>query len=182
VIALVVIDQQKGIDHPKLGKRNNPNAEEEILRILDLWRANRWPVFHVKHQSKDRDSVFWPEQDGFDVKSEFQPIEGEKTIEKLVPCAFTNNTLAAELQGLGISEIALVGVATNNSVEATARTGGNLGYRVYVIENACFTFAKPDYFGVDRTAQEVHAMSLANLNGEYASVIDSSQLVRMVTA
>lgn len=124
--------------------------------------------------------MFWPGQEGFEFKEEFQPLEGEKIIEKSVPCAFVNNCLESELQNLGVNEIAIVGVATNNSVEATARTGGNLGYTVYVVENACVTFAKPDYFGTARTDEEVHAMSLANLHGEYATVISSAQLVKKV--
>lgn len=177
MLALIVIDQQKGIDHPKLGARNNLGAEVEILDMLSLWRKKSWPIFHIKHRSKQRESVFWPEQEGFEFKEEFQPLEGERVIEKSVPCAFTNSSLASELRNLGINEIAIVGVATNNSVESTARTGGNLGFTVYVIESACFTFAKSDYFGTDRSADEVHAMSLANLHGEYATVINCAQFV-----
>lgn len=180
MLSLIVIDQQKGIDHPKLGERNNPDAEKQIIDILALWRERKWPIFHIKHRSNEPNSVFWPEQEGFEFKNEFLPREGEQVIEKSVPCAFTNNRLANVLQNIGSKEIVVVGVATNNSVEATARTGGNLGFRVYVIENACFTFAKPDYFGVYRTADEVHAMSLSNLNGEYAKVINSTQLFKMV--
>ncbi len=178
MLALIVIDQQKGIDNPKLGARNNPGAEAEILSMLSLWREMHWPIFHVKHKSKQRESVFWPEQEGFEFKEGFQPLTGEKVIEKNVPCAFVNNSLENELRNLGINEVIVVGVATNNSIEATARTGGNLGYKVYVVENACFTFAKRDYFGTARSAEEVHAMSLANLHGEYATVINSKQLLQ----
>ncbi|TDO95793.1 cysteine hydrolase family protein [Marinomonas balearica] len=180
--ALILIDQQKGIDHPKLGLRNNPSAEAEISSLLSLWRQKSWPIFHVKHRSKQRESVFWPDQEGFEFKEAFLPLEGEATIEKSVPCAFINNSLDDELKKLGVNEIVLVGVATNNSVESTARTGGNLGYTVYVIDDACFTFAKPDYFGLARSADEVHAMSLANLHGEYATVISREQLVEKVIA
>lgn len=180
MFALIVIDQQKGIEHPKLGTRNNPGAEAVILSMLSLWREMNWPIFHVKHKSKQRESVFWPEQEGFEFKKEFQPLMGEKVIEKSVPCAFVNNSLENELRNLGINEVVIVGVATNNSVEATARTGGNLGFKVYVVENACFTFAKQDYFGTARSAEEVHAMSLANLHGEYATVISSEQFVKNV--
>lgn len=147
--------------------------------MLSLWRKKSWPIFHVKHRSKQRESVFWPEQEGFEFKDEFHPLEGERIIEKSVPCAFVNNSLDNELKSFGVNEIALVGVATNNSVESTARTGGNLGYTVYVVENACFTFAKPDYFGAARSADEVHAMFLANLHGEYATVLSCAQLIEV---
>lgn len=182
VIALIIIDQQKGIDFPQLGERNNPHAEDEICHLLSLWRDMKWPVFHIKHKSKDSESVFWPEQYGFDFKEKCQPLAGEVVIEKSVPCAFIHNNLEGELQKRGIHDIAIVGVATNNSVEATARTGGNLGYTVFVVEDACFAFAKDDFFGVPRCAEDVHAMSLANLHGEYATVINHTQLMARVKA
>ena len=76
----------------------------------------------------------------------------------------------------------VVGAATNNSVEASARTAGNLGFNVLVVEDACYTFDKADFFGVVRTADEVHAMSLANLQGEYATVVNSSALLTKLLA
>ena len=175
--ALIIIDQQKGIDHPKLGQRNNLHAEQAILRLLTLWRTHQWPIFHVQHKSTQPDSVFWPLQVGVEFKPGFAPQKGEGHIEKSVPCAFVNNTLQQELEALGIKQLVIVGVATNNSVEATARTGGNLGFAVSVVEDACFTFAKADYFGTPRSAEDVHGMSLANLHNEYATVTSSEALI-----
>lgn len=175
MIALIIIDQQKGIDHPKLGARNNPLAEDCMLKILEKWRSLGWPIFHIKHKSRENDSVFWPEQEGFEFKEPFMPQVGEVLIEKTVPCAFINNTLEERLKGYGADDIVLMGVATNNSIESTARTGGNLGFNVYVIEDACFTFDKQDFYGNWHSANEVHAMSLANLDGEYAQVMSSNQ-------
>jgi nicotinamidase-related amidase len=174
--ALIIIDQQKGINNPKLGLRNNPNAELEILNLLSIWRRFNWPIFHVKHRSGGKESVFWPHQEGFEFKSEFVPFAHETFIEKTTPCAFTKTSLEALLNEKGIDSLVVVGASTNNSVEATVRTGGCIGFHVIVVENACFAFAKIDYAGVPRTAEEVHAMSLANLNGEYAQVIHSSAL------
>ena len=62
----------------------------------------------------------------------------------------------------------IIGVTTNNSVEATARASGNLGFRTIVVSDATFTFGRKDFAGRMHTAEEVHAMSLANLDGEYA--------------
>ena len=33
--ALIVIDVQKAIDDPRWGRRNNPQAEENIARLID---------------------------------------------------------------------------------------------------------------------------------------------------
>ncbi|RJY17468.1 cysteine hydrolase, partial [Pseudomonas syringae pv. actinidiae] len=38
--ALILIDMQQGINHPKLGRRNNPQAETNIGALLDAWRQS----------------------------------------------------------------------------------------------------------------------------------------------
>ena len=38
--ALLIIDVQKGVDDPNLGKRNNPQAETNMARLLPKWREN----------------------------------------------------------------------------------------------------------------------------------------------
>ena len=43
-------------------------------------------------------------------------------------------------------------------------------------ERETFAFAKADYNGVHRTADEVHAMALANLQGEYATIVSAAEL------
>lgn len=175
--ALIVIDMQNGINHPKLGPRNNPQAEQHMLALLSAWRESRRPVFHVRHFSRSPDSVFWPKQPGVDYQTAFEPWEGEQEMNKQVPDAFCHSFLESWLRADGISQIVIVGVVTNNSVESTARAGGNLGFDVIVPHDACFTFDQTDFFGTPRTAEDVHAMSLANLNGEYAQVLSTDEVL-----
>ncbi|VVP42761.1 Isochorismatase family protein YecD [Pseudomonas fluorescens] len=175
--ALIIIDQQKGILHPRLGRRNNPQAEERMLELLALWRLHGRPVIHVQHLSRSPDSVFWPEQDGVEFQPRFMPQDAEWLIQKQVPDAFCASGLEAQLREAGIGQLIIVGVATNNSVESTARTAGNLGFDAWVAEDACFTFDKADYFGTPRTAEEVHGMSLGNLHGEYATVVSAALIL-----
>lgn len=81
------------------------------------------------------------------------------------------------LRSDGIRQVVIAGVVTNNSVESTARSGGNLGFEVIVAHDACFTFDQADFFGTPRSAEDVHAMSLANLHGEYATVLSTAQIL-----
>lgn len=37
--ALLLIDIQQGLDDPKYGFRNNPEAEQRIADLLERWRA-----------------------------------------------------------------------------------------------------------------------------------------------
>lgn len=175
--ALIIIDQQKGILHPRLGRRNNPQAEERMLELLGLWRRSGRPVVHVQHLSRSEDSVFWPQQSGVEFQERFAPLAGEQLIQKQVPDAFCATGLEARLREAGIGQLIIVGVATHNSVESTARTAGNLGFDTWVAEDACFTFDKADFFGIARSAEEVHGMSLGNLQGEYATVVSTAQIL-----
>ena len=36
--ALIIIDMQQGMRDPKLGRRNNPQAELQIQQLLHAWR------------------------------------------------------------------------------------------------------------------------------------------------
>ena len=79
-------------------------------------------------------------------------------------------------------DLLVTGVITNNSVEATVRMAGNLGFDTYLVEDATFTVRRKDWRGVWRTADEVHAMSLANLDGEYCTVVRTREILDAVEA
>ena len=173
--ALLIIDMQKGMSTPQAGNRNNPHAEECIAGLLDAWREADAPIVHVRHISRTPGSVFWPGQAGVEFQEKLQPLAAEYVMEKNIPCAFTNSGLERWLRTREITALVIVGVSTNNSVEATARTAGNLGFRTMVVSDATFAFDRRDYQGCPRTAGEVHAMSLANLDGEYAQIVTTEQ-------
>jgi len=105
-----------------------------MLQLLSAWRTVQWPIIHVKHRSPEPDSVFWPGQQGFEFKPNFLPQGDELVIEKNIPCALLNTNLEQILNQQNIQKTVLIGAATNNSIEATARTANGLGFRVLVVE------------------------------------------------
>jgi nicotinamidase-related amidase len=177
--ALLIIDMQKGMASDAAGPRNNPQAEANIGALLRHWREIGATVVHIRHISRTPGSLFWPGQAGVEFQEELAPLPAAHVMEKNVPDAFINTGLERWLHMRGIQQIALVGVSTNNSVEATARTAGNLGFQTSVVADATFAFDKVDYDGVHRSAAEVHAMALANLDGEYASITTTAALLLM---
>jgi nicotinamidase-related amidase len=173
--ALLIIDVQRAIDDPSWGSdRNNPDAEQNMRRLLEHWRAHAWPVFHVRHASIEPGSTYRPGQPGFAFKDEVMPLDGERVIEKQTNSAFIGTSLQDELRAAKIARVVIAGVITNNSVEATARMSGNLGFETFVVSDATATFGRFDFDGHWRTSQEVHALSLANLSGEYATIITTA--------
>lgn len=178
--ALIIIDMQRGMSWPQAGERNNPQAEDNIARLLAGWRAAGLPVVHVRHMSRTPTSLFWPGQPGAAFQPALAPLESEAVFEKNVPDAFTYSNLERWLHVRGIRDVLIVGVSTNNSVESTARSAGNLGFVTRVVSDATFAFACVDYHGTPRTADEVHAMALANLDGEYATVLSTDAALALL--
>ncbi|MDZ5646902.1 cysteine hydrolase family protein [Nitrospirillum sp. BR 11828] len=171
--ALLLIDLQRAIDDPRWaaeGPRNNPEAEANVARLLAAWRAAGQPVIHVRHDSVEPHSTYRPGAPGHAFKDEAMPAAGETVVAKRSNSAFIGTGLDDLLRGRGITALVVAGVITNNSVEATVRMAGNLGYATTVVSDATYTFAKRDGRGHVWSAEDVHALSLANMEGEYASV------------
>jgi nicotinamidase-related amidase len=177
---LIIIDMQKDMANPAAGERNNPQAEQHIAQLLQAWRAAGGEVVHVRHISRSPTSPFAPGQSGAEFQDALAPLAHEHVVEKNVPDAFIHTALERWLRVRGLGELVIVGVSTNNSVEGSARTAGSLGFKTSVVCDATFAFAMRDYAGVQRSADEVHAMSLANLNGEYATITSTQALLEQV--
>ncbi len=173
--ALLVIDVQKAIDDPKWGPRNNPNAERAIAALLAAWRAEALPILHIRHDSVEANSPYRPERPGHAFKAEAQPLDGETVIAKSAHSAFVGTRLEEALDAFGATTLVVCGVLTHNSLEATARHAADLGYRVFVVADACWAVDVVDLAGRLWPAEDVHALSLAHLNREYAEVVDCAK-------
>ena len=169
--ALLVVDVQVAIDDPKWGPRNNPAAEAAIAALLAVWREEGLPIFHIRHDSDDPHSPYRPETPGHPFKPETAPLPGEPVMAKRTNSAFVDTDLEAALDAIGATTLVVCGVLTQNSVEATVRHAGNIGYRVFLVGDACWAVDVRDLRGRLWPAEEVHALSLANLHGEYAEVV-----------
>jgi nicotinamidase-related amidase len=178
--ALLIIDVQRAMDDPAWGRRNNLQALTCIERLLEAWRATSRPIYHVRHDSPSATSPFRPGQPGNAFKEEVIPRPGETVIAKRTNSAFIGTNLEAQLRAAGHDVLVVVGWLTNNSVEATARMAGNLGFDTYVVSDATWAVDKRDLAGRLWPAEDVHALSLANLDGEYARVVDTSSLLEAI--
>jgi len=174
---LIVIDMQKGMANTPADSRNNHQAEDRIAQLLQAWRAAQAHIVHVRHISRSVDSPFAPGQSGVEFQDALRPLPHEHVVEKNVPDAFINTALERWLRVRQLERIVLVGVSTNISVECSARTAGNLGFDTVVVPDASFAFAMTDYAGRNRSADEAHAMALANLGAEYATIMETRMVL-----
>ena len=105
------------------------------------------------------------------------PLLHETVIGKQTNSAFIGTDLESRLRSAGWNKLIVCGVSTSNSVETTVRMAGNLGFDVQLVADACFTFGRKDWNGMWHDAETIHAISLANLDREYCSVVTSASLL-----
>ena len=178
--ALLVIDVQKGLDDPCWGKRNNPQAESNIASLLSAWREHHLPVIHVRHCSVLANSPLRPERPGNAFKEQARPLPGEKQFDKTVNSAFIGTGLEQYLRGQDISSLVIVGLTTDHCVSASTRTASDLGFQVTLISDATATFDRKGPDGALYSADDIHKINLASLNGEFCVVRSTQELLKQI--
>lgn len=177
-MALIIVDVQRGFDDASYwGPRNNPGCEDNIAALLAAWRAGRRPVVFVRHDSAEAASPLCAGQPGND----FKPLvagEPDLLVTKQVNSAFHGAPdLDAWLRAQDLVGFVLAGITTNHCCETTARVGGNLGHRVLFALDATHTFDRASPDGMMVTANELAGMTATNLHGEFATVVNTQQLL-----
>jgi len=175
--ALILIDVQKGFDDPRMGKRNNPQAEANIARLLAAWRDSGRPIIHVRHDSVEPQSTLRPGQPGNQIKAEARPRDGEPVIGKHVNSAFIGTDLEQRLRNAKQNNVIIVGLTTDHCVSTTARMAGNLGFSTVVVGDATAAFDRKGFDGAVVPAEEIYRGALASLHGEFAEVATTEQVL-----
>lgn len=183
--ALLVIDAQVGVNiHEhwggQCGHRNNPHSEQRIAELLAAWRAARRPVFFTLHNSREQASPLKLSLDSGQPIPGLEPLPGEAVVVKDVNCGFTGTNLELELRRRGVNRVVVAGYFTNMCVEATVRAAGNLGYDTYLAHDACAAGNRAGINGQMFGAEQVHALSVANLHGEFCTAIQSCEAIALL--
>src|ERR1700756_1633934 len=151
------------------------DAVARIADLLDAFRRVPAPIFHIRHEGTRPDSSFRPDGTGYPVKDEARERDGEPVIVKRVNSAFIGTDLEARLRAAGIKAVVICGATTNHCVETTTRMAGNLGFDARLVRDATWTFDRVGPDGDKHSAEEIYAMTLANLNGEFARIVTTAE-------
>ena len=178
--ALVVVDVQRAFDDhaywSPTGRRDNPECEANVARLIEAWRSRGEPIVFVRHDSDEPGSPLTPGEPGNAFKD---VITGEPDllVTKSVNSSFLGTPDLAEwLRAAGLERIALCGIQTNHCVETTARMGANLGFDVLFVRDACHTFDREGPDGDILTAEQITQASLTSLHDEFATIVRTSDL------
>ena len=179
--ALILIDIQKGFDNINYwgGQRNHPNAEENASVLLQFWRENNLPVFHIKHCSSNPASPLNEKNEGNEFKDLVKPLNNEPVIKKNVNSAFIGTTLQEQLNKAKITKLILAGLTTDHCVSTTARMAANFGFDTFIVSDATATFNKKGLKNQNYSAELIHETALASLNKEFATIVTMNFLKQL---
>lgn len=176
--ALILIDIQKAFDNLEYwgGQRNNLDAENNAGELLEFWRKNQLPIFHIQHCSSIPTSLLNEINKGNEFKDIVKPISGEAIIKKNVNSAFIGTDFKERLDNEKITKLVIVGLTTDHCVSTTTRMAGNYGFDTFIVSDATATFNKKGLDGQNFSAEIIHETALASLNGEFANVVSTEFL------
>ncbi|QDT72399.1 Streptothricin hydrolase [Lacipirellula limnantheis] len=158
-----------------------PGGDYELARIeaaggtaaevLDRFRRDGRPVFHVRHEFPTVDAPFFrPGSTGAAIHKSVAPLPTEAVITKQHINAFAQTDLKAQLDAIGVKNLVVVGAMSHMCIEGATRAAADFGYGVEVIHDACAT-RDQEFNGRSVAAADVHAASMAALGFGYAKVL-----------
>jgi nicotinamidase-related amidase len=121
------------------------------------------------HAVGEAQEAFRPDAPGAQLIPEM--VYGAVTVDNQKLSGLAGNDLGARLVAQGIDTLFVTGVATNLTVEQTARHGTDLGFTVHVVSDC-----------VAAADEGVHAASLANLELATAGCLSAREAVALLRA
>jgi nicotinamidase-related amidase len=174
--ALLLIDLQN--DYFPGGKMTLDGADEALQnarRLLDRFRKEFWPVFHIRHVAMKPDATFFlPGTAGSRIHPNVGPVKGEDVITKNFPNAFKDTDLFNLLKKTDVQEVVICGMMTHMCIDATTRAAKDLGFNCTLIGDACATKTL-EINGQAVSSKNVHNSFLAGLAAYYSDVVGSDE-------
>jgi len=184
--ALLLIDVQKGVHDLShwggpTGRMNNPDCVPNLQTLLTGFRDTMLTVAFTRHDSLEPDSPLKFSLPGGAQLDGLETRPGDIIVEKSVNSGFIGTDLDLQLRRAGISRLVIAGYFTNFCVETTTRMAGNMGFDCYIAHDACATCNRIDLDGTDHDPELVHALSVANMHGEFCTAITSAQALGLLS-
>ena len=139
-------------------------------KLLDLFRTNAWPTFHIQHLSNYEGATFFlPESEGVELHKSIAPLPQETIIQKNFPNSFRETVLLEALKKADVEQVVVCGAMSHMCIDATTRAAADLGFACVLIHDACAT-RDLAFGGKTVKAADVHASFMAALGSAYAHV------------
>jgi nicotinamidase-related amidase len=139
------------------------------LALLELWRAELWPVLHLKRIAQAQ--WFDPASDITDWVAAFRPRPGEMMFEHPLPSAYSSSRFADYMASMKHVHCLMAGCSLDETILATVIEGFHRGHRFRVVGDAvtCASSGSDD--------AEAYGAVMMRAIGKFAGVEQSSDLI-----
>jgi len=178
---LLLVDLQHGlVEGPtEWGPRSTPKLVENVKHLLETWRSKHWPILHIQHDAfNELDNPIraaCPET--FAIHTSAAPEGDEKVFVKHTGSAFFAEGLPEAIKSYGKRKVVVIGMDGAQCVNSTVRQGDDLGYKMYVVADACASYGTEDYEGKNVGADNTHNFAMWMLQ-PYSKVTQTADVLK----
>jgi maleamate amidohydrolase len=157
------------------------DAVANIKRLMDLFRANSWPVLYPYVAPKEFfdkgrlaekvPALMGVAAKGYEFVPDIAPAEGDVLLPKKHPSAFFGTPLASYLIDAGADSVVVTGCTTSGCVRGSVVDAFAYNFRVLVPEDAVY----------DRSRTS-HAVNLFDMASKYADVMSTTDALSHLQA
>ena len=150
--AILLLDVQNDLVRITPGLKEN-RILQNMGSVLKLARHRKTAVIHITASVRPdfldlpRDNPLWDGlrkarqliigTKGATIHSSVKPLRNELVLNKTCVDPFLTTNLGQALQNADVNTLILMGLWTNYVVEATARHASDMGYRAFIVRDAC---------------------------------------------
>jgi nicotinamidase-related amidase len=150
--AVLVLDVQNDLVNITPGLKEN-RILENMASVLRAARRRKMAVIHITASVRPdfldlpQDNPLWDGlrkarqlivgTNGAAIHASVKPLTNELVLNKTCVDPFLTTNLGQALQNADANTLVLMGLWTNYVVEATARHASDMGYRVFIVRDAC---------------------------------------------
>ncbi|MBA3031089.1 MAG: cysteine hydrolase [Desulfobacteraceae bacterium] len=161
-------------------------VEPNIRKLIDFYRENGLQIIYTMFSSLDIDGKdlnrglrdvnktarqfvgdpIFPHKDhpGSKIVDSLKPDEHDLIVHKSTSNVFVSTKIELILKNMGIEQLFITGVVTNGCVEGAARTAADLGFDVFLVDDACGAWSP-----------EIHKNSLQSISLWYGFVMRTDE-------
>jgi nicotinamidase-related amidase len=156
--ALLVIDVQIAVVKDGF---DSDVVVNRIGKVIEAAREASVPVVYVQHEVPGYPPMACG-GDGWQIRSEVAPVDGEPVLAKRYPDSFVDTTLTETLESLGVGSLIVAGAQSDCCIRATSQGALSRGYDVTLVSDA-HTTSDQEFDGVTIPAETSVALINASL-------------------
>jgi len=154
-----------------------------IARLQKAFRRKRMEVIQTKIASLTLDGrerskghrdkgIFAPKgSKDAEILKELRPMENEIVLPKTASGVFNSTAIDQILRNLGVENLVVTGVVTNNCVENAVRDACDRGFAVILVEDGCAA-----------VTEEIHLAAIRAMRDHFAKIKTTAEVIKMLQA